>query len=268
MLPIDQLRLCLAELQAIPGLGEEWPRFVAWHNGTRPLIQKHFRNQLGRFDDIGRPRTVKTLSGGGIKTIVPDDGAQLAKDSWLAQLQSVIRLEESEIAEPVHISKASSKPLSKKVFVVHGHNDEMKLAAARVLQKLGLQDIILHEQPNSGKTIIEKFEHFADVGYAIIILSPDDKAFTADLKRSKAVAQPRQNVLLEFGFFIGRLGRPKIFPLKHEDLLLPSDLSGLGWTKYDKAGNWQYELIKELQAAGYDVSADRLTRGHAASEND
>lgn len=53
--------------------------------------------------------------------------------------------------------------LTKKIFVVHGHDNEMKQAVARVLQNLGLEPIILHERPNQGKTLIEKFERDADV---------------------------------------------------------------------------------------------------------
>jgi hypothetical protein len=64
--------------------------------------------------------------------------------------------------------------LSKKVFVVHGHDGEPKEAMARFLQSLGFEPVILHEQPNGGRTIIEKFEKNADVGFAVVLLTPDD----------------------------------------------------------------------------------------------
>jgi len=64
--------------------------------------------------------------------------------------------------------------LSQKVFVVHGHDGEAKESVARCLEKLGLTAVILHEQPNQGRTIIEKFEDYADVGYAVVLLTPDD----------------------------------------------------------------------------------------------
>src|ERR1035438_10530705 len=65
-------------------------------------------------------------------------------------------------------------PLTKKVFVVHGHDDEAKEKVARFLERLKLEPIILHEQPNEGRTVIEKFEVFADVGFAVVLLTPDD----------------------------------------------------------------------------------------------
>ena len=70
--------------------------------------------------------------------------------------------------------KASAKPTSNKVFVVHGHDNEMKLAVARLLDKLGLEPIILHEMPDLGRTLIEKFIDHSDVGFAVVLLSPDD----------------------------------------------------------------------------------------------
>ena len=54
----------------------------------------------------------------------------------------------------------------------------MKLAVARTLEKLGLDAIILHEQPNLGKTIIEKFSDHADVSFAVVLLSPDDMGYS------------------------------------------------------------------------------------------
>lgn len=104
---------------------------------------------------------------------------------------------------------------SNKVFVVHGHAEDMKQAAARILSTLGLDPIILHEQANQGKTIIEKFEAHAEVGFAVVLLSGDDMAYPASVERKKAKPRPRarQNVILELGYFLGKLGRNKVFIL-------------------------------------------------------
>ncbi len=150
---------------------------------------------------------------------------------------------------------------TRKIFVVHGHDDEMKMAVARVLTQLNFEPVILHEQANEGQTIIEKFEKHADVGFAVVLLSPDDMAFkkgsTADLAKPRA----RQNVILELGYFAGKRGRGKVLPLYREgsDLELPSDFAGVVYTPYDKAdGAWRYELAKELKAAGYEVDKNLL----------
>jgi predicted nucleotide-binding protein len=112
------------------------------------------------------------------------------------------------------------------VFLVHGHDEGVLQAVARFLEQLGLQAIVLREQPDSGRTIIEKFEHYADqVGFAVILLTPDDVAGKADAPGSALRA--RQNVIFELGFFAGKLGRGRACLLKKGDIEIPSDLYGV-----------------------------------------
>ena len=153
----------------------------------------------------------------------------------------------------------SDPELTDRVFIVHGHDDVMKLSVARALTDLGLKPIILHEQPNSGKTIIEKFERDADVGFAVVLLSPDDMAYVGTADPSSAKPRARQNVVVELGYFVGSLGRDRVMALKRgNDLEVPSDFNGVVYTQYDDAGNWKFELVRELKAAGYDVDANAL----------
>jgi predicted nucleotide-binding protein len=150
-------------------------------------------------------------------------------------------------------------PSANKVFVVHGHDGEMKQYVARVLDKLGLNPVILHEQNNAGKTIIEKFIDNSDVSFAVVLLSPDDKGYPASASAKSAKSRARQNVILELGFFIGKLGRDRVFTLKQSnDLEIPSDFAGVLYTLFDSAGQWRFELVRELQAAGYAVDANKL----------
>lgn len=145
------------------------------------------------------------------------------------------------------------------VFVVHGHDVEMKQAVARILAKIGLNPIILHEQPNKGKTLIEKFEKNADVQFAVVLLSPDDMAYEITTTSTDSKPRPRQNVILELGYFIGRLSRERVFALKREgELELPTDITGVIYTPYDNAGHWHLKLVRELKALGYDVDANAL----------
>lgn len=143
-----------------------------------------------------------------------------------------------------------------KVFVVHGHNEAFKQSVARTLEKIGLSPIILHEQANQGRTVIEKFEKNADVGFAVVIVSADD------LGKAKAEAElgarARQNVVFEWGYFVGRLGRQRVCALYEEGVEAPSDMDGLVYTPLDKAGHWRFVLGKELKAAGYDVDLNDL----------
>ncbi len=136
----------------------------------------------------------------------------------------------------------------------------MKQALARTLEKLKLQPIILHEQPNKGRTIIEEFEDYAKVHFAIVILSPDDKGYSKDDTGRRAKRRARQNVIFGLGFFIGKLGRDHVVGLyrKDKDFELPSDFNGVMYIEYDDTGAWRYKLIDELKAAQFQVSKDNL----------
>ena len=74
-----------------------------------------------------------------------------------------------------------TKQLSKDIFIVHGRDNAVKEEVARFIDKLGLHPIILHEKPDRGKTIIEKFEHHSDVGFAVVLLTPDDVGHPKDM---------------------------------------------------------------------------------------
>lgn len=141
--------------------------------------------------------------------------------------------------------------IGKDVFVVHGRDSPAKTEVARLIERADLNAIILHEQPNQGRTIIEKFEdHGGASDFAIIVLTPDDVG-GAD----SASLQPRarQNVIGEMFWFAGRLGRSRVCALKKGDIEMPSDFAGVGYTEMDDRGAWKQELLKELQAAGYTV---------------
>lgn len=142
------------------------------------------------------------------------------------------------------------------VFIVHGHNEEVKHNVARLLEKLKLRPIILNEQSNEGLTIIEKFEKYSNVEFAIILLTFDDygKAKSSETNSKRA----RQNVILELGYFIAKLGRKNVLPLYENDVELPSDISGVLYTKIDDSENWKFRLVKELKTAGFSVDANDI----------
>lgn len=150
---------------------------------------------------------------------------------------------------------ATSLATTNKIFVVHGHDNAMKEAVARFVEQNGLQPIILHEQPNSGRTVIEKFEAYSDVGFAIVLLTPDDKG--AAMSEGELSNRARQNVVFEMGFFVGKIGRDKVAVLHKSDIELPSDISGIMYVKVDDAGAWKFLLAKELKEAGYNIDLNR-----------
>ena len=140
-----------------------------------------------------------------------------------AYLEAGIEIEQTD--------SESSFSQSDKVFVVHGHNETVNLEMARTLEKLGLNAIILREQPNSGQTIIEKFENNAkETNFAVILLTADDKVGNVESCRA------RQNVIFEMGYFMGKLGRSHVMCLLQEGVEKPGDIDGVVYTPIDEVG--------------------------------
>jgi predicted nucleotide-binding protein len=124
------------------------------------------------------------------------------------------------------------------VFIIHGHDEEMKRNVQLFLNRGDLQDIVLHEQPDRNRTVIEKLiEKGSSADYVIALLSPDDVQEDGSMRA-------RQNVILEIGFFIGKLGRDKVRLLRREGTVIPSDLQGILYDNYDKDGAWRIKILK------------------------
>lgn len=159
------------------------------------------------------------------------------------------------------LERPSVDTSNNKVFVVHGQDEETKSIVARFLEHCGLQPVVLHEQADRGRTIIEKFEEEADVGFAVVLLTPDDVGGRAAsiLPPESGELQPRarQNVVLELGYFIGRLSRSRVCALRRGEVELPSDFSGVIYTPLDAGEGWKVKLAKELRAAGYEIDLNR-----------
>lgn len=144
-----------------------------------------------------------------------------------------------------------------KIFVVHGHDEIAKNELEIFLKNSGLEPIVLHRQPDQGRTIIEKFEVYSDVGFALIILTPDDVFYTLNEENKKyelAEKRARQNVIFEWGFFVGKLGRDRVCCLHKKSVELPSDIHGVLYKPFnDSIKDTFYDLLQELKAAGYNV---------------
>ncbi|WP_447971969.1 TIR domain-containing protein [Nitrospira sp. Kam-Ns4a] len=151
----------------------------------------------------------------------------------------------------------AAQPAGHRVFLVHGHDEAASHEVARFLEQLDQDVIILREQPNKGRTIIEKFEDYTNVGFAIVLLTPDDKGGFVDAPGDSQRPRARQNVILELGYFLGRLGRSRVCALYVEGVEIPSDYSGVLYVKLDCGGGWRINLAKELKAAGLPVDMNK-----------
>jgi predicted nucleotide-binding protein with TIR-like domain len=150
-----------------------------------------------------------------------------------------------------------AQPTSNDIFIVHGRDDGMKNTVARFIEKVGLKVVILHELPNQGRTVIEKFIGHSDVGFAVVLFSPDDRGGLADQDPSGYNGRARQNVMLELGYFLGRIGRARVCVLYQEGVEIPSDYHGVLFIRFDPHGAWRQILAREIKAAGIELDLNR-----------
>ena len=241
----------------------------------RSIDLTQVRNDFRRWSDfneelLARLFTTKALaddysawSGGQALAYPPsfDEEAEnlyQAVDDKIHRLESIHDRLELIPERLVALSTAPSTNAQprKKVFLVHGHDEAARESTARFIEKLGLEVVILHEQASSGMTIVEKLERYSDVSFAVVLLTPDDVG-AARASSDKLRSRARQNVLLELGFFVGKLGRSHVCAIHKGQLELPSDYLGVGYVLMDESSAWKFTLAKELRAAGFAVDMNK-----------
>lgn len=142
----------------------------------------------------------------------------------------------------------------RKVFIVHGRDNEAKQEVARFLSDRGLEPIILHEQASSGMTIIEKIECYTnDADFALVLYTPCDLGRGVHESKIPPHNRARQNVVFEHGYLMAKLGRKNVCALVKGEIETPNDISGVVYVPLDGFGGWKIEVTKELRVCGYIV---------------
>ncbi|MCA9239177.1 MAG: nucleotide-binding protein [Planctomycetales bacterium] len=266
----------LRELQE-RGAGFNWQTAVDPHGsapgqygGPETPAWIHFKTRVKRiilrtFSDGSTP--IELLNQGyGVKLENGKDHFRQAQRKLVAALQVAVEILQDPSALSFDELRQEQHPYrrvdSQKVFVVHGHDEQLKTETEVFLTSIGLKPIVLHRQPNKGRTIIEKLEKHSDVGFAFILLTPDEIAYLAaqaSLPESERATEfrARPNVIFEFGYFVGLLGRKHVCCLYKGRVALPSDVHGVIYMSVDDGVEAKgVDMMRELQAAGYKVSLD------------
>lgn len=229
--------------------------YSKWHKFNIELLEQSFDTTINKYKKEYEGATFHVIYGNEdiVKTQKEDINKEINVLESLIERLPLIPISTEAAKNEVKVERK----VTNKVFIVHGHKNEIKETVARRLSQLKLDPIILHEQPELGKTIIEKFEHnSSDVNFAIILLTADDEGKAK--RETDYKTRARQNVVFEMGYFIGKLGREKVFLLLEDGVDKPGDLDGIVYVPIDKHGAWVYKLVRELKAAGYSVTADDL----------
>lgn len=243
----------------------ESPEFKAWQVKAENILTKCYgreSRELYRFRNIiFYPRYAYATQSDEVNLCA--EGLKEAKAYFEVYLEEI----EDNCAENVSsdVSGISDKAKfveekvnstrKKKVFIVHGHNDALKQEVARIIEKQGIEAVILSEQANQGKTIIEKIEENADVDAAICLFTGDDYGRAKGTEAEENKLRARQNVVFEAGYFMGKLGRKNVIIVADKNLELPSDMQGVVYTD---AGNWKTEVLQGLDKLGYVIDFNKL----------
>jgi predicted nucleotide-binding protein len=234
-------------------------RFAAWRRQFEKFLDANLPGASSRLSaKLQKMVYTRGRSESDLSVFMREDGEPCI--AFIDSLKLDIQNGEFEghpiAAEEVIKKQTHNDQNSKRIFVVHGHDELLKTKTARFIEKLGYEAIILHEQASRGMTIIEKIEANTDVGFAIVLYSPDDKGNTAvAADKGELVMRARQNVVFEHGYLMAKLSRAHVVPLVSGKMELPSDISGV---VYVDDTNWQFEIAKEMKAAGYTINFNKL----------
>ena len=246
----------LLDQQIAQANGGEPPDFNLWHAQTEVVLRTVVGDASPLYASFTAIRYTLSVWTPGTPQSSFDRARRSGVNQAIALLESA-KLE-VELTGGAPSSTSSSTTVGTKVFVVHGHDEAKKHEVARFIRDVtGNEPVILHEMPNAGQTVIEKFEGQASqTAYAIVIATADD------LGRAKGEPElsprARQNVVLELGFFFGALGRRKVAMLYDPTIERPSDIAGLVTIPLDAPGAWKMLLARELNAAGVPVDWSAL----------
>lgn len=264
---VDQLetfkhRLVDDVLAAYKSRGSEYghERFSSWRRQITKFLDQNLPGAASKLDSkLHKIAFFRNRNESDADVFIREYGAP--SDAFIDSLLMDIRNNEYDFL----LSKPDKPPAKEKnisnrrVFIVHGHDELTKTKVARFIEKIGLEAVILHEQASKGMTIIEKIEANTDVGFAIVLYTPDDKGSSNEgVSKGELKGRARQNVVFEHGYLIAKLARARVVPLVSSTVELPSDISGM---VYVDDANWQIDIAKEMKAAGYEIDFNKIISG-------
>jgi predicted nucleotide-binding protein len=257
------------KLEWIQGIICEFEALQVRDEGRLDLLRRRAKMIIGKIygDSTSYLKDLGSISF--YPSIYPCDGS-LEEKIWVSGQKRMINLlntvkEDISLSLPARKAEEKKVRCSNRVFIVHGHDEAPKERLANILRDIGFEPIILHDQPNKGRTLIEKFEEEAcDVGFAFIIMTPDDlgiehsmyEEIQKGIKSGGLCNRARQNVIMELGFFFGKLGRNRVCCLIKGDIERPTDFSGIVYLQFiNKVDEIYLSMIKELKSAGYKLKS-------------
>ena len=252
MTNIDKLKEIIADIDELERLqvSSSSPEFSAWKMKTLRFLRDVYGEDSLEYKNFNKMSFNPLIFSLDAPQSIFIKSCQNQLERVKSIFKEYLKDMENEIEE--NNTNVQCNPQNSKIFIVHGHDIALQQKVARIIEKQGLEPIILNEQTNQGRTIIEKIEHYSDVQAAICLFTPDDEGKSKE--EIEYNNRARQNVVFETGYFLGKLGRNRLVIVAEPPLELPSDMQGVVYTNI----NWEFELLKELKAMGYTIDLNKL----------
>lgn len=222
---------------------KEQVRTILTNGGFQIQEEKRTGNDLG---------TIYRLSNGCIVN---------CWDTGKVNCQGKNRGSVEQLLSQKSVASTTQEVQNKKVFVVYGHDMMARTQLEAMLRRWDLEPIIIDQLVSSGQTVIEKLEEYTNqIGFGIVLITPDDIGY-AKAHEDQKKARARQNVILEMGMLLGKLGCSKVAILfsQAEEMELPSDINGYLYIPFkDNVENAKDSLAKELDKNGYHIAIGNL----------
>ena len=256
-----RLQRVLERIPALKQLRHGSVEFKKWQRDTEVAISNAFGESS---DQVKKFKAIHYMSAFVVGGTADSEFQRMyvsGLESADALLQSLIdEVEEywmDDDQEPIRptAQEKHRQTSTDKIFIIHGKDQGTRSIVAGFLRDLGLEAVILQEQASQGLTVIEKFERWAEVDFAIAMLTPDDVGGSQD---DDLQPRARQNVIFELGYFIGKYGRDKVCALVKGTPEIPSDYSGVVYITFDESEGWKVELLRELRRAGFSIDANSV----------
>jgi predicted nucleotide-binding protein len=229
-----------------------------WCNTTRGFLVKCFGSDSAIEFAVMHSDGMRMSLGRESELYLEQERAGNLENKSARLTSAIEQLEvDAEVEEKPAPAMARFETTGRKVFLVHGRDTGARESCARFLGQLGLEVVILHEQADQGQTIIEKFVKHSNVGFAVVLLTADDRGGEGNIQFDDQRPRARQNVIFELGYFLGSLGRPRVCALYEEGVELPSDYHGVLYVPIDSSEAWKLRLARELKAAGLEVDMNK-----------
>lgn len=255
-----RIQKLIDQIEVLASVKRGSPEFTRWHRDTRVALENIFSEIPERVEEF----TAITFYLRTATTSTTEPVLQGAYIRGLRRAEAILQSMVGEIEEywldgsTETTSSTNGQPsqptVTNETFLIHGRDSGTRETVARFLESLGIEAIILQEQPDEGQTIIQKFERYAEANFALALFTPDD---VGGLENDAPKPRSRQNVIFEFGYFIGKYGRARVRALVKGDIEIPSDYSGVLYIQFDDSERWKMDLIRELKSAGFDIDANR-----------